>query len=204
MQANARGRRTGGYGEFSAEGISSRHPGRVGRGGARLSQMAIDAQAEAGAREDIANLWRQVHGLRSKLHGELGVLALRIEDNERRAMKRRRVLRRWVMVAVVVVCLWLGSSAVRGMFGGPFLLPVLLLVGLALVGGVTLVVLGLHNDADEQEHRDRHHNWFRLTTRDDPGSSERLCPAALRSPRGPPRSDQHMPEPQRRGGRETA
>jgi hypothetical protein len=75
--------------------------------------MAIDTQAKADAREDIANLWRQVHGLRSKLHGELGVLALRIEDNERRAMKHRKVARRWVMAAVVVVCLWLGSSAVH-------------------------------------------------------------------------------------------
>jgi hypothetical protein len=147
----------------------ARHPGRVGRARARLSQRAIDAQAEADAREDIAYLWRQVQGLRSKLHGELGVLALRIEDNERRAMKRRKVARRWVMVAVVVVCLWLGSSAVRGMFGDTFLLPGLLLVGTALVGGITLAVLGLHNQADEQEHRDRHHNWFRLTTRDDPG-----------------------------------
>jgi hypothetical protein len=55
------------------------------------------------------------------------------------------------------------------MFGDTFLLPGLLLVGTALVGGITLAVLGLHNQADEQEHRDRHHNWFRLTTRDDPG-----------------------------------
>ncbi|HME28064.1 MAG TPA: hypothetical protein VKI44_43210 [Acetobacteraceae bacterium] len=126
-------------------------------------------QADADAREDIANLWRQVHGLRSKLHGELGVLALRIEDNERRAMKHRKVARRWVMAAVVVVCLWLGSSAVHGMLNGPVLLPGLLLVGLTLLAGVTLVLLSLHNDADEQEHSDRHHNWFRLTTRDDPG-----------------------------------
>jgi|SRR5271166_2718051 len=142
---------------------------QAGRARARLSQRAIDVQADADAREDIANLWRQVHGLRSKLHGELGVLALRIEDNERRAMKHRKVARRWVMAAVVVVCLWLGSSAVHGMLNGPVLLPGLLLVGLTLLAGVTLVLLSLHNDADEQEHSDRHHNWFRLTTRDDPG-----------------------------------
>jgi hypothetical protein len=121
----------------------------------------------AGAREDIASLRRQVHGLRSKLHGELALLALRIEDNERRAMKRRKVMRRWGMAAVVAMWLWLGPSAVRGLLNGPFLLPGILLVGMTLVGGITLVVLILHNDADEQDHGDRHHNWFRLTARDD-------------------------------------
>src|SRR5271166_4403293 len=136
---------------------------QAGRARARLSQRAIDVQADADAREDIANLWRQVHGLRSKLHGELGVLALRIEDNERRAMGRRKVLRRWGMATVVAVWLWLSSRAVRGMFSDAFLLPGLLLVGIAVVGGITLAVLSLHNQADEQEHRDRHHNWFRLT-----------------------------------------
>ena len=142
----------------------------------RSAQPDSDRRAsEADAREDIANLWRQVHGLHSKLHGEFGVLALRIEDNERRAMKRRKVARRWVMAAVVVVCLWLGSSAVHSMLNGPFLLPGLLLVGLTLLAGITLVLLSLHNDADEQEHRDRHHNWFRLTTRDDSsGGGENL------------------------------
>jgi hypothetical protein len=39
------------------------------------------------------------------------------------------------------------------MFGDAFLLPGLLLVGTALVGGITLAVLSLHNQADEQEHR---------------------------------------------------
>jgi hypothetical protein len=150
----------------------ARQPGRVGRGDARRGRVAIDALAEADTGENIAQLRRQVHGLCSKLHGELGVLALRIEDNERRAIGRRKVLRRWGMAAVVAVWLWLGSSAVRGMFGDAFLLPRLLLVGTALVGGITLAVLSLHNQADEQEHRDRHHNWFRLTTRDDPGSSD--------------------------------
>jgi hypothetical protein len=134
--------------------------------------VAIDAQADADAREDIAYLRRRVHGLHSKLHGELGLLALRIEDNERRAMGRRKVLRRWGMAAVVAVWLWLSSSAVRGMFSDAFLLPGLLLVGTAMVGGITLAVLSLHNQADEQEHSDRHHNWFRLTTRDEPGSSD--------------------------------
>ena len=130
------------------------------------------AQADATAREDIANLkadlaylQQQVQGLHSKLHGELGVLALRIEDNERRAMKRRKAARRWVMPAVVAVCLWLGSYGVRSMLNGPLLLPGLALIGLTLLAGITLLLLNLHNDADEQEHRDRHHNWFRLITR---------------------------------------
>jgi hypothetical protein len=127
----------------------------------------MDVRIYAGAREEIANLRRQVHGLRSKLHGELGLLALRIEENERRAMKRRKVMRRWGMAAVVATWLWLGPSAVRGLLNGPFLQPGLLLVGMTLVGGITLVVLILHNDADEQDHGDRHHNWFRLTARDD-------------------------------------
>jgi hypothetical protein len=135
----------------------------------------IGVQADVDAREDIAKLksdvaylQRQVQGLRSKLliHGELGVLALRIEDNERRAMKHRKVVRRWEMAAVIAVWLWLSHSAVLGMFSDSFLLPGLLLVGMAVVGGITLAVLSLHNQADEQEHRDRHHNWFRLTTRD--------------------------------------
>ena len=128
----------------------------------------MDVRMYAGAREDIAHLRQQVHGLRSKLHGELAVLALRIEDNERRAMKRRKVMRRWGMAAVVATWLWVGPSAVRGLLNGPFLLPGLLLVGMTLVGGITLVVLILHNDADEQDHSDRHNNWFRLTARDDP------------------------------------
>lgn len=72
------------------------------------------------------------------------------------------------MAAAVAVCLWLGSSAVRSMLNGPFLLPGVASVGLTLLGGITLVLLNLHNDADEQEHSDRHHNWFRLITRDDP------------------------------------
>jgi hypothetical protein len=119
----------------------------------------------ASLKSDLAYLQQQVHGLRSRFHGELGVLALRIEDNERRTMKRRKVARRWVMATVVAVCLWLGSKGVRSMLDGPFLLPGLALVGLTLLGGITLLVLSLHNDADEQEHSDRHHNWFRLIVR---------------------------------------
>jgi hypothetical protein len=133
-------------------------------------------QAAAAAREDIADLRsdlaylkQQVHGLRSKSHGVLGLLALRMEDNERRAMKRRKVARRWVMAAVVAVWAWLGSGAVHRRLNGPFLLPGLLLVGMTLLAGITLVLLNLHNDADEQEHSDRHHNWFRLTAREWPG-----------------------------------
>ena len=122
----------------------------------------------ANLKSDLAYLQQQVHGLRSRFHGELGILALRIEDNERRTMKRRKVARRWAMAAVVAECLWLGSKGVRSMLNGPFLLPGLALVGLTLLGGITLLLLNLHNDADEREHRDRHHNWFRLTVREDP------------------------------------
>jgi hypothetical protein len=143
----------------------------------RPSKSAGTAQAAAAAREDIANLKsdlaylkQQVHGLRSKLHGELAVLALRIEENERRAMKRRKVVRRWMMAAVVAVSAWLSSDEVRNMLNGPFLLPGLALVALAVLASVTLVLLHLHNDADEQEHNDRHYNWFRLTTREWPGN----------------------------------
>jgi hypothetical protein len=46
-------------------------------------------------RRDVAYLQQQVEELHSRLHGELGVLALRIEDNERRAMKRRKAARTW-------------------------------------------------------------------------------------------------------------
>jgi hypothetical protein len=133
------------------------------------------AQADAALRQEIANLrsdvaylQQQVHGLRSRFHGELGVLALRIEDNERRAMKRRKVTRRWVMGAVVSAWAWLGAGAVRSMLNGPFLLPGLVLVSMTLLAGITIVLLNLHNEADEQEHSDRHHNWFRLITRDSP------------------------------------
>jgi hypothetical protein len=101
------------------------------------------------------------------LHGELAVLALRIEDNERRAMQRRKLMRRWGMAAVVAAWLWLGPGAVRGLLNGPFLLPGLLLAGMIAVGGVTVAVLIVHNEADEQDHTDRHRNWFRLTARDD-------------------------------------
>ena len=140
----------------------------------RPRRGAVTAQADAETREEIANLTsdlaylrQQVHGLRSRLHGELGVLALRIEDNAGRAMKRRNVVRRWLMAVVVAVYLWLGSIAVRRMLNGPSLLPGVLLVGMTLIGGITLVLLTVHNDADEQEHIDRHHNWFRLTARDE-------------------------------------
>ena len=132
------------------------------------NEADLQTAAQEDLKSDLAYLQQQVHGLRSRFHGELGVLALRIEDNERLAMKRRKMARRWAMVAVVAVCLWLGSKGVRSMLDGPFLLPGLALVGLTLLGGITLLLLNLHNDADEREHRDRHHNWFRLTVRDDP------------------------------------
>jgi len=114
-----------------------------------------------------------------KLHGELAVLAVRIEDNERRAMKRRQVTRRWFMAAVVAACLWAGSNAITGTFSDRFLMPALILAVMTMVGGVALVVLVLHNGADEQEHRDRHHNWFRLTARDDPAIRPAEHPATM-------------------------
>ena len=144
-------------------------------GAAAETDDRINVPADTDPRKDIANpkrdlayLRRQVHGLRSKLHGELGLLALRIEDNERRAMRRRKVARRWGMAAVAGAWLWIGSSTVAGMLEGPFLLPGLLLVGMTLLGGITLVVLILHNQADEMDHTDRHQNWFRLIARDEP------------------------------------
>lgn len=135
----------------------------------------VEVRAAANPREEIADLKsdlaylrRQVHGLRSKLHGELAVLALRLEDNERRAMRRRKAVRWWAMAAVVAAWLWLSPRALLGMLEGPFLLPALILVAMTLIGGITLVVLVLHNEADEQDHIDRHRNWFRLTAKDDP------------------------------------
>ena len=70
----------------------------------------MDARIYAGAREDIASLRRQVHGLRSKLHGELALLALRIEDNERRAMEASEGDAKVGMAAVVATWLWLGPA----------------------------------------------------------------------------------------------
>ena len=105
------------------------------------NEADLQTAAQEDLKSDLAYLQQQVHGLRSRFHGELGVLALRIEDNERRTMKRRKVARRWVMAAVVAVCLWLGSKGVRSMLDGPFLLPGLALVGLTLLGGITLLLL---------------------------------------------------------------
>jgi hypothetical protein len=86
------------------------------------NETDLQTAAQEDLKSDLAYLQQQVHGLRSRFHGELGVLALRIEDNERRTMKRRKVARRWVMAAVVAVCLWLGSKGVRSMLNGPILL----------------------------------------------------------------------------------
>lgn len=149
-------------------------PNRPAGAAAAEANDRTRVRAETAAQKDIANLKgdlaylrRQVHGLRSKLHGELGLLALRIEENERRAMRRRKVARWWGMAAVAGAWLWLGSLAVAGMLDGPFLLPGLLFVGMTLLAGITLVVLILHNQADEQDHSDRHQNWFRLIARDE-------------------------------------
>ena len=57
----------------------------------------------ADLKSEVEYLRHQVHGLRSQLHGELAVLALRIEDNDRREMLRRKVVRRWLMAAVFAV-----------------------------------------------------------------------------------------------------
>ena len=124
-------------------------------------------EALANLRSDLAYLRRQQHELRCRFHGELAVLALRIEDNERQSMRRRKVARRWAVVALVAAWLWLSRGAVLEMLGGsPVLLPGLIVVVMTLLAGITVVVLFLHNAADEQEHRDRHQNWFRLTERD--------------------------------------
>ena len=123
-------------------------------------------EAVANLRSDLAYLRRQQHEMRCKFHGELAVLALRIEDNERRAMRRRKAARWWGVAALVAAWLWLGRGAVLDMLSGPVLLPGLIMVALTLLAGVTVMVLVLHNEADEQEHRDRHQNWFRLTERD--------------------------------------
>jgi hypothetical protein len=127
-----------------------------------------------GPREDVADLKseveylrRQVQGLRSKVHGELAVLALRIEDNDRWAMRRRRVVRRWLMAAVLVIWLWQAVTATFDLWNGPFLMPGLLLFGVTVGGGLAILLLTLHNEADERDHKDRYANWFRFTGTDD-------------------------------------
>ena len=76
-------------------------------------------EAIANLRSDLAYLRRQQHELRSRFHGELAVLALRIEDNERRAMRRRRVARLWAVLVLVAAWLWLSRDAVLDMLSGP-------------------------------------------------------------------------------------
>jgi hypothetical protein len=111
-----------------------------------------------------------VRGLQSKLHGELALLAVRIEENDRRAMKRRKLVRRWIVAGIgagvaVVDPSCCGSDAEWSIPGDR-----------AAPGGhdggrgITIMVLLLHNEADEQEHTDRYHNWFGLTER---GEAER-------------------------------
>ncbi len=127
---------------------------------------ARSREAIANLQSDLAYLRHQQHELRSRFHGELAVLALRIEDNEWRAMRRRRVARWWAVVALAVAWSWLSRGAVREMLSGPIVLPGLVIVVMTLLAGITVMVLFLHNAADQQEHRDRHQNWFRLTERD--------------------------------------
>ena len=121
----------------------------------------------ADLKSEIEYLRQQVHGLRSQLHGELAVLALRIEDNDRREMLRRKVVRRWLMAAVFAGWLWQTPIAILGLLRGPILMPGLLLFGMTVAGGITILMLSLHNEGDEQEQGHRYHNWFRLTERDD-------------------------------------
>ena len=40
-------------------------------------------------------------------------------------------------------------------------------IGMTVAGGITILMLSLHNEGDEQEQGHRYHNWFRLTERDD-------------------------------------
>ena len=63
----------------------------------RASADSRTREALANLRSDLAYLRRQQHELRCRFHGELAVLALRIEDNERQSMRRRKVARcgRW-------------------------------------------------------------------------------------------------------------
>lgn len=128
--------------------------------------MKVDEEIEE-MKKELSHLRRQVHGLRSKLHGELAVLALRIEDNDERSMRRRTVMRRWSVAAIVAMWLWQVPPSVAGMLGRSFLLPGLLLVSMTMIGGLAIVLLLLHNEADEEGHKDRYRNWFRLTMSDD-------------------------------------
>jgi hypothetical protein len=128
--------------------------------------MKVDEEIEE-MRKELSYLRRQVHGLRSKLHGELAVLALRIEDNDERSMRRRTVMRRWSVAAIVAMWLWQMPAPVAGMLGNSFLLPGLLLVCMTMIGGLAIVLLLLHNEADEEDHKDRYRNWFRLTMSED-------------------------------------
>ena len=123
-------------------------------------------EAVANLQSDLAYLRRQLHELRCRFHGELAVLALRIEENERRAMRRRSAGRWWCVAAVIGAWLWLGRGAAIQMLNGPIVAPGLFLVATTVVAAITVVVLTLHNQADRHEHRDRHLNWFRLTERD--------------------------------------
>lgn len=139
---------------------------KTARGGAGTERH----DAIANLRSDVAYLRQQQHGLRSKFHGELAVLALRIEDNDRRSMKRRKSTRRWAMGATAVAWVWMCYGVLHDLLGGAVLLPGLFIVVATLTAGIAIVLLNLHNKADEQEHGDRYRNWFRLTERDGPSS----------------------------------
>jgi hypothetical protein len=71
-----------------------------------------------------------VRGLQSKLHGELALLAVRIEENDRRAMKRRKLVRRWIVAGIGAGVAVVDPGAVEAMLSGPFLGTALLLVGM--------------------------------------------------------------------------
>jgi hypothetical protein len=71
------------------------------------------------------------------------------------------------MAAVFAVWLWQTPVAILRLLHGPILMPGLLLFGMTVAGGITILMLSLHNEADEQDQKHRYQNWFRLIARDD-------------------------------------
>ena len=69
------------------------------------------------------------------------------------------------MAAVFAVWLWQTPVAILRLLHGPILMPGLLLFGMTVAGGIAVLLLILHTEADEQEQKHRYHNWFRLIDR---------------------------------------
>jgi hypothetical protein len=152
----------------------------------KLHESAVVARADdqiGDLKKELLYFRRQVHGLRSKLHGELAVLALRVEDNDQRSMRRRVVMRRWAVAVILAAWLWQMPASVAGMMNGSVLLPGLLSVSMTIAAGIAIVLLRLHNQADEEHHRDRYRNWFRLTVADDAYSDSGLRTSSSQSER---------------------